>query len=577
MKKMIAFAFFLLQFHSLYSETAFSKGDNSDTLSDAKRYVFSEKIIPEDYAGKDNFLWVRIPKITQDSLLHISGIYSECRVYSENELIKTSNRFISDIPSHDLFDVSGADGLVYVKIKFSKIEKLNFNTEFIPLSGLSKLSILPDYFLIVLMLLSLFSLVLVIFIKTDKKKVVIISFLFSLVYLIPQLLANKSFYDTASYFSYFSFASLFAVSCYFCSKNQIYKSFPVALFTIVLTAQYFGNYIPEHYIIILGVIPFLTVFLIFKDDKIIEKIMLITVISLIPVLHNYYKVSLSVLSVCSVFLSLILISLVSVLRLIVFHSLHSQKFSDTDAKIKLLVKENENLYGNLKSLNDERISTENTIVSVQKIFSEENYFSSGWECRIISDSKYIRTDAAAFVDCGSYSVSYIFDIEGHSIEKSMLSLYLKQEIFKYLNKHNEKLTILSAFLQNLSDKLGLNYLRGIVVKINGDYAECINYSYPDCYYINGRAQSSGKLSFIETEKNPVVSGYILKNESKMYKINSGDYLIMVSDSLRYVMDDFISHIDFSGGINNLCRRLKKAFSAVDFNDDITIVILQRNQ
>ena len=208
MKKIIASAFLFLPFHYLFSGVSFSKGEVSDTLSDAKKYNYSENIILEDYSGKDNCLWIRIPKTSSDSLLLISGVYSECRVYSDNELIKSSERFISDIPSNDLFNVSGAEGIVFAKILFHKVEKLNIKPEFVSSSALSKLFSTNDIILFSIILLSFFSVVLVLFMKTNKKKIITISFLFSMIYIIAQILANRSFYDYALYFSYFPFISI---------------------------------------------------------------------------------------------------------------------------------------------------------------------------------------------------------------------------------------------------------------------------------------------------------------------------------------------------------------------------------
>lgn len=574
---MIISVFLFLPFHYIYSAAAYSKGDLTDTLSDAEKYSFSEIPAKEDFSSKNNCLWIRIPKMPADSLLYISGGYTECSVYSDNELIGNSTHYISDIPSMDYFDVSAAQEHIYAKIIFNGIEKLKIKSEFIPISQLPKKLIIPEFIVLSILLLSFISLTLLLFMKADKKKVLVLSFIFAVLYLIPQLLAFKQIYDTAKYFSYSSFTSMLFLSFYLCSKKQIYKSFPVVIFSIIIALLYFGFSVPDKYLPALGLIPFISVFFVFKDEKNIEKILIIIAYSMIPLLQYYSKIEFSLLSVCFVFISFIIILLISVLRLIVFHEANINQSDDCYSKIQFLNNENVILNEKVKRMSDERLLTENAVLDLQKKYSDERFFSTGWECSVISDSKFIKTDAAAFIDCGSYSIAYIIDLEGHSIDKSMISMYLKQEIFRYINNHNEKLTLFSSFLQNISDKFGLNYLRGTVIKLKGDYAEYINYSYPECCYVNARALSTGKLTFDESEKQPVMSGCIMKNESKMYKINNGDYLILYSDSLKDVMDGFIKAADFSGGIEKLCRGMKKAFSADNFNDDITVVILRRNQ
>lgn len=574
---MIILAVLFLPFHYIYSAAVYSKGNLTDTLSDAKKYTFSEIPVKEDFSSKDNCLWLKIPKMSADSLLYISGGYTECNVYSDNELIGNSAHFISDIPSMDFFDVSAAQEHIYAKIIFNGIEKLKIKSEFVSPSQLPKKIINPEFILLSILLLSFVSLVIILFMKTGKKKLLSFSFILAVLYLIPQLLSYKQIYDAAKYFSYSSFASMFFLSFYLCSKKQIYKSFPAVIFSIITALLYFGFGFPDKYLPALGIIPFISVFFVLKEEKNIEKIFIIIIFSLIPFLQYYSKIELSLLSVCIVLISFIIILLISVLRLIVFHDDNKDKSADYDSKIQFLNNENVILNEKYKRINDELILTENAVIDLQKRYSDERFFSTGWECSVISDSKFIKTDAAAFIDCGSYSIAYIIDIEGHSIEKSIISMYLKQEISKYINNHNEKLTLFSSFLQNISDKFGLNYLRGSVIKLNGNYAEYINYSYPECYYVNARALSTGKLICDESEKKPVMSGRIMKNESKMYKINNGDYLIMYSDSLKDVMDGFIKAADFSGGIEKLCRGMKKAFSADNFNDDITVVILRRNQ
>ncbi|HPM34658.1 MAG TPA: SpoIIE family protein phosphatase [Spirochaetota bacterium] len=576
MKKMIILAFLFLPFHYIYS-AVYSKGNLTDTLSDAKKYTFTEIPVKEDFSSKDNCLWIKIPKMSADSLLYISGGYTECSVYSDNELIGSSVHLISDIPSMDFFDVSAAQEHIYAKIIFNGIEKLKIKSEFVSPSQLPKKIINTEFILLSILLLSFVSLAIILFMKTGKKKLLSFSFILAVLYLIPQLLLYKQIYDAAKYFSYSSFASMFFLSFYFCSKKQIYKSFPAVIFSIITALLYFGFSFPDKYLPALGIIPFISVFFVLKDEKNIEKIFIIIIFSLIPFLQYYSKIEFSLLSVCIVFISFIIILFISVLRLIVFHDDIKDQSVDCDSKIQFLENENVILNEKYKRINDELLLTENAVIDLQKRYSDERLFSAGWECSIISDSKFIKTDAAAFIDCGSYSIAYIIDIEGHSIEKSMISMYLKQEISKYINNHNEKLTLFSSFLQNISDKFGLNYLRGSVIKLNGDYAEYINYSYPECYYINARALSTGKLICEESERKPVMSGRIMKNESKMYKINNGDYLIMYSDSLKDVMDGFIKTADFSGGIEKLCRGMKKAFSADNFNDDISVVILRRNQ
>ncbi len=573
---MIILAFLFLPFHYIYS-AVYSKGNLTDTLSDAKKYTFTEIPVKEDFSSKDNCLWIKIPKMSADSLLYISGGYTECSVYSDNELIGSSVHLISDIPSMDFFDVSAAQEHIYAKIIFNGIEKLKIKSEFVSPSQLPKKIINTEFILLSILLLSFVSLAIILFMKTGKKKLLSFSFILAVLYLIPQLLLYKQIYDAAKYFSYSSFASMFFLSFYFCSKKQIYKSFPAVIFSIITALLYFGFSFPDKYLPALGIIPFISVFFVLKDEKNIEKIFIIIIFSLIPFLQYYSKIEFSLLSVCIVFISFIIILFISVLRLIVFHDDIKDQSVDCDSKIQFLENENVILNEKYKRINDELLLTENAVIDLQKRYSDERLFSAGWECSIISDSKFIKTDAAAFIDCGSYSIAYIIDIEGHSIEKSMISMYLKQEISKYINNHNEKLTLFSSFLQNISDKFGLNYLRGSVIKLNGDYAEYINYSYPECYYINARALSTGKLICEESERKPVMSGRIMKNESKMYKINNGDYLIMYSDSLKDVMDGFIKTADFSGGIEKLCRGMKKAFSADNFNDDISVVILRRNQ
>ncbi|HOF34316.1 MAG TPA: SpoIIE family protein phosphatase [Spirochaetota bacterium] len=577
MKKMILSAFLFLPFHYIYSAAAYSKGDTADTLSDAKKYTYSESLVKEDYSAKDNCLWIKIPKMSADSLLYISGVYTECSIYSDNELIGSSTGYISDIPSMDFFAVSGAQDYVYVKIIFNRIEKLKIKSKFVSPSKLSKEIIDPEYILTSILLLSLLSLAVVLFMKTGKKKLLSFSFILAALYLISQILAYKQIYDAAKYFSYSSFASMLVLSFYLCSKKKIYKSFPAVIFSIIIALLYFGFSVPYKYLPALGLIPFVSVFFIVKDEKNIEKILIIIAFSLIPFLQYYSNIEFSLLSACAVFISYIIIFLVSVLRLIVFHEINTYQSVDYDSKIKLLSNENVLLAENYKKITDERLLTENAVIDLQKKYSDERFFSAGWECSIISDSKFLKTDIAAFIDCGSYAIAYIIDIEGHSIDKSMISMYFKQEISRYINNHNEKLTLFSSFLQNISDKFGLNYLRGTVIKLNGDYAEYINYSYPDCYYVNARALNTGKLTCDDCEKLPVMSGRTMKNLSKMYRINNGDYLIMYSDSLKDVMEGFITGADFSGGIEKLCRRMKEAFKSDDFNDDITIVILRRNQ
>ncbi|HOA06828.1 MAG TPA: SpoIIE family protein phosphatase [Spirochaetota bacterium] len=577
MKKMIILAVLFLPFHYIYSAAVYSKGNLTDTLSDAKKYTFSEIPVKEDFSSKDNCLWIKIPKISPGSLIFISGGYTECSVYSDNELIGNSTHFISDIPSMDFFDVSAAQEYIYAKIIFNGIEKLKIKSEFVSPSQLPKKIINPEFILLSILLLSFVSLVIILFMKTGKKKLLSFSFILVVLYLIPQLLSYKQIYDAAKYFSYSSFASMFFLSFYLCSKKQIYKSFPAVIFSIITALLYFGFSFPDKYLPALGIIPFISVFFVLKEEKNIEKIFIIIIFSLIPFLQYYSKIEFSLLSVCIVLISFIIILLISVLRLIVFHDDNKDKSADYDSKIQFLENENVIINEKYKRINDELLLTENAVIDLQKRYSDERFFSTGWECSVISDSKFIKTDAAAFIDCGSYSIAYIIDIEGHSIEKSIISMYLKQEISKYINNHNEKLTLFSSFLQNISDKFGLNYLRGSVIKLNGDYAEYINYSYPECYYVNARALSTGKLICDESEKKPVMSGRIMKNESKMYKINNGDYLIMYSDSLKDVMDGFIKAADFSGGIEKLCRGMKKAFSADNFNDDISVVILRRNQ
>ncbi|MBP8082267.1 MAG: SpoIIE family protein phosphatase [Spirochaetes bacterium] len=577
MKKMIILAFLFLPFHYIYSAAVYSKGNLTDTLSDAEKYTFSETPVKEDFSSKDNCLWIKIPKMSADSLLYISGGYTECSVYSDNELIGNSAHFVSDIPSMDFFDVSAAQEHIYAKIIFNGIEKLKIKSEFVSPFQLPKKIINPEFILLSILLISFISLAIILFMKTGKKKLLVFSFILAVLYLLPQLLSYKQIYDTAKYFSYSSFASMFFLSFYLCSKKQIYKSFPAVIFSIITALLYFGFSFPDKYLPALGIIPFISVFFVIKDEKNIEKILIIIAYSMIPLLQYYSKIEITLLSVCCVFVSFIIILLISVLRLIVFHDDNIEQSADCDLKIQFLNNENVILNKKYKRINDELLLIENAVIDLQKRYSEERFFSAGWECSVISDSKFIKTDAAAFIDCGSYSIAYIIDIEGHSIEKSMISMYLKQEISKYINNHNEKLTLFSSFLQNISDKFGLNYLRGSVIKLNGDYAEYINYSYPECYYVNARALSTGKLICDESEKKPVMSGRIIKNESKMYKINNGDYLIMYSDSLKDVMDDFIKTADFSGGIEKLCRGMKKAFSADNFNDDITVVILRRNQ
>ncbi len=574
---MIILAFLFLPFHYIYSAAVYSKGNLTDTLSDAEKYTFSETPVKEDFSSKDNCLWIKIPKMSADSLLYISGGYTECSVYSDNELIGNSAHFVSDIPSMDFFDVSAAQEHIYAKIIFNGIEKLKIKSEFVSPFQLPKKIINPEFILLSILLISFISLAIILFMKTGKKKLLVFSFILAVLYLLPQLLSYKQIYDTAKYFSYSSFASMFFLSFYLCSKKQIYKSFPAVIFSIITALLYFGFSFPDKYLPALGIIPFISVFFVIKDEKNIEKILIIIAYSMIPLLQYYSKIEITLLSVCCVFVSFIIILLISVLRLIVFHDDNIEQSADCDLKIQFLNNENVILNKKYKRINDELLLIENAVIDLQKRYSEERFFSAGWECSVISDSKFIKTDAAAFIDCGSYSIAYIIDIEGHSIEKSMISMYLKQEISKYINNHNEKLTLFSSFLQNISDKFGLNYLRGSVIKLNGDYAEYINYSYPECYYVNARALSTGKLICDESEKKPVMSGRIIKNESKMYKINNGDYLIMYSDSLKDVMDDFIKTADFSGGIEKLCRGMKKAFSADNFNDDITVVILRRNQ
>ena len=574
---MIILAFLFLPFHYIYSEAVYSKGNLTDTLSDAEKYTFSETPVKEDFSSKDNCLWIKIPKMSADSLLYISGGYTECSVYSDNELIGNSAHFVSDIPSMDFFDVSAAQEHIYAKIIFNGIEKLKIKSEFVSPSQLPKKIINPEFILLSILLISFISLAIILFMKTGKKKLLVFAFILAVLYLLPQLLSYKQIYDTAKYFSYSSFASMFFMSFYLCSKKQIYKSFPAVIFSIIIALLYFGFSFPDKYLPALGIIPFISVFFVIKDEKNIEKILIIIAYSMIPLLQYYSKIEITLLSVCCVFVSFIIILLISVLRLIVFHDDNIEQSADCDLKIQFLNNENVILNKKYKRINDELLLIENAVIDLQKRYSEERFFSAGWECSVISDSKFIKTDAAAFIDCGSYSIAYIIDIEGHSIEKSMISMYLKQEISKYINNHNEKLTLFSSFLQNISDKFGLNYLRGSVIKLNGDYAEYINYSYPECYYVNARALSTGKLICDESEKKPVMSGRIMKNESKMYKINNGDYLIMYSNSLKDVMDDFIKTADFSGGIEKLCRGMKKAFSADNFNDDITVVILRRNQ
>lgn len=574
---MIVSVLLFLPFHHLYSGIAYSKGDVSDTLSDAKKYPYSDTLVNEDYSPKNNCIWIRVTKTSADSLLYVSGGYSECSVYSDNERIAGSTRFISDIPSRDYFDVSGTEEHIYAKIIFNRIEKLKIKSEFIMPSKLSKINIHPELLLVSILLLSFFSLVIVLFMKTGRKKTLSFSFIFAVLYLIPQLLSHNQILDTAKYCSYSSFLSMFILSFYFSSNKQIYKSFPLALFSVITALLYFGFSIPDKYLPALGLIPLISVFFVFRDDKNIEKIMIIIAFSLIPSAYQYSKNELSLISTLVVFISFIIIFLVSVLRLIVFHDSYNNKSISSNEKIKFLSNENNLLAENFKRLSDDHLMTERAVLDLQKKYSDERFFSEGWECSVISDSKFMKTDTASFIDCGSYSIAYIIDIEGHSVDKSMISMYLKQEISRYMSKHNEKLTLFTSFLQNISDKFGLNYLRGIVIKTNGDYAECINYSYPDCYYVNARALSTGKLIFDESEKHSVISGRILNNESKMYKINNGDYLIMYSDSLKDAMEGFLNGADFSGGIEKLCRRVKKAFSTDDFNDDITVVILRRNQ
>ena len=566
-----------MPFHYIYSAAAYSKGDITDTLSDAKKYTFSESLVEEDYSAKDNCLWIRIPKMSSDSLLYISGGYTGCSVYSDNELIGNSTSFMSDIPSMDFFAISGAQEYIYTKINFNRIEKLKIKAEFISPSNLSNHIINPEYILTLILLLSFLSFAIVLFMKTDKKILLSFSFILAVLYLIPQILAYKQIYDAAKYFSYSSFAAMFVLSFYLSSKKQIYKSFPAVVFSIVIALLYFGFSVPSKCLPVLGLISFISVFFFVKDEKNIEKILIIITFSMVPLLQYYSNIEFSLLSACAVFISFIIIFLISVLRLIVFHDDNIDQSADCNSKIQFLNNENVILSEKYKRINDERILTENAVIGLQKKYSDERFFSAGWECSVISDSKFIKTDAAAFIDCGSYSIAYIIDIEGHSIEKSIISMYLKQEISRYINNHNEKLTLFSSFLQNISDKFGLNYLRGAVIKLNGDYAEYINYSYPDCYYVNARALSTGKLTYADNEKLPVMSGRTMKNESKIYKINNGDYLLMYSDSLKNVMDGFISGADFSGGIEKICRRMKEAFRSDEFNDDITVVILRRNQ
>jgi len=192
----------------------------------------------------------------------------------------------------------------------------------------------------------------------------------------------------------------------------------------------------------------------------------------------------------------------------------------------------------------------------------------------------------------------LFDVSGQGLAAGLISLLAKsvidEEFFKFQGDH------LGGIMKNINqaiiEKKGNidNYLKGALLRINGDKVEYINAGGPTIFLRSGK---TGKCSPVElpnstNEEERTIGSVSSNTDFKVigFKMNPGDSLILYTKTLSDSTDDYgkpysknrIARVFGESGDGNAQFKLNSVIADFEqyragkpLDDDLTVIVLQK--
>src|SRR5574344_1286202 len=203
-----------------------------------------------------------------------------------------------------------------------------------------------------------------------------------------------------------------------------------------------------------------------------------------------------------------------------------------------------------------------------------------------------------FTDVNELKGIGLFDVSGHGISSGLVTMLAKTIIDR---KFSEGIFLpLSQVMTSINDTLITekgeiqNYLTGLLVRITDGRVEYVNGGHPPVFY---RASANGSVGAVEVKNHPQSNGGIIGMDGIAaqfagigFTMKEGDALLMYTDCLSESMNEDgeqfgvarISRAFSESGngtaqekIDYILRCLHSFTGTVPLNDDLTVIVLQR--